>query len=88
MTTEKAPHYFTIKQQEAFAKMNDESNPEFTFNGTDSKILSMIAKGEIDAKAMAMKALADSGLDHDGNWVGFKRAKAIFEAAVVQNIKL
>ena len=85
--SEKAPCYFTVDQMITFPKMADEKNPEFTFQGTDSQILSMIVKGEIDPVAMAWKTLADRGLDHCGEWVGFDQAKRIFEASVCQNLR-
>jgi len=83
----KAPHYFTLEQMATFDNMHDEENPTFTFQGTDSQILSMIVKGEIDPTAMAWKELANRGLDHCGEWVGFDQARRIFETSVVQNMK-
>lgn len=80
--------HFTIAQKERFAKMDDERNPEFTFNCTDTSILVMIAKGEIDARAMAWYTLAQNGLDQNGEWVGFDKAEKIFAANVSQNIKI
>jgi len=82
------PHYFSLEQQKDFSKMDDETNPECTFDKINSNILSMIVKGEIDPVAMAWKTLADRGLDHCGEWVGFDQAKRIFEACVVQNIRI
>lgn len=86
--TKKAPHYFTLEQMATFDNMSDDKSPNFTFQGTDSQILSMIVKGEIDPVAMAWKELANRGLDHCGEWVGFNQASKIFEASVVQNMKL
>jgi len=80
--------YFTLEQQEEFSQMDDESNPEFTFSCTNNNILVLIATGQIDARAMAWKTLADKGLDEKGNWVGFDQARRIFEANVSQNIKI
>jgi len=85
--SKKAPCYFTIEQMATFDKMADDSNPTYTFNMTDSKILSMIVNDQIDPKAMAWKELASRGLDHCGEWVGFDQARRIFEASVCQNLK-
>lgn len=50
----------------------DELNPELVFNTTYTAILVAIAKGEIDAKELAIKQLNDRGLDINGKWIGFK----------------
>lgn len=50
----------------------DELNPELVFNATYTAILVAIAKGEIDAKELAIKQLNDRGLDINGKWIGFK----------------
>lgn len=80
--------HFTLEQKERFAKLDDERNPEFTFAATDTSILVMIAKGEINAKAMACYQLAQNGLDMNGNWVGFKKAENIFAATFCQYLKI
>jgi len=54
----------------------DNENPDFMFNGVWTTLLSQIAKGEIDANFYARKELANRGLDLNGNWIGFKAAKA------------
>lgn len=53
---------------------NDE-NPAFLFSNTYTKLLSMIAKGEIDPVWLAKKALAGRGLDKNGLWIGFNAAE-------------
>ena len=37
-------------------------------------LLRALACGEIDAREVAAKLMADRGLDRDGKWVGFARA--------------
>jgi len=55
---------------------SDDLNPDFIFNGVFTALLTRIAKGEIDANFYARKELANRGLDLNGNWIGFKAAKA------------
>ena len=57
--------------------MSDEKNPAYTFNLTDSDILSMILNGKIDAFELASLAMAGRGNDANGMWVGFKEAKRL-----------
>lgn len=54
----------------------DEINPKFLFSQTSHVLLMRIAKGEIDPKQAAIVELANRGLDQDGRWVGFRKAKA------------
>lgn len=42
-----------------------------------TKVLAAAARGEIDLNQMARKELASRGLDDQGVWVGFPRAKQI-----------
>jgi hypothetical protein len=37
-------------------------------------LLQAMANGEIDAREVAAKLMADRGLDSEGQWVGFERA--------------
>lgn len=37
-------------------------------------LLKAMAKGEVDAQAVAAQLMAGRGLDRDGRWVGFERA--------------
>lgn len=53
------------------ATPTDDLNPELVFNATYTAILVAIAKGEIDAKELAINQLNNRGLDIDGKWVGF-----------------
>ena len=42
-----------------------------------TKVLAAAARGEIDLNQLARKELASRGLDDQGAWVGFPRAKQI-----------
>ncbi len=52
----------------------DELNPQYMFQTTAIKLLSQIAKGEIDAVDLAKRELASQGRDINGVWVGFGKA--------------
>lgn len=55
-------------------ELPDDLNPEYLFSLTHSKLLCKIATGEINAKHLARKQLADRGLDLEGKWIGFDAA--------------
>jgi hypothetical protein len=42
-----------------------------------TKVLSAVARGELDLNRLAREELAARGLDDKGVWVGFDRAKQI-----------
>ena len=44
----------------------------------ESKILSSVAKGEIDLNLLAQEELSNRGLNSQGEWVGFEKANEIF----------
>jgi hypothetical protein len=50
--------------------MRDNQNPAFTFQGTDTKLLSQIARGEINAQELAKRELESRGMDINGKWAG------------------
>jgi hypothetical protein len=56
-------------------QLPDDLNPEFLFNGTANKLLSQIIKGQIDPVLLAKQQLANRGLDSEGKWIGFTKAK-------------
>lgn len=58
---------------------DDDKNPDYTFQVTDSDILAMAARGKIDLNQIARKELSQRGLDHHGNWVGFDESNRIYE---------
>lgn len=43
-----------------------------------TELLKAMAKGEVDAQAVAARLMAGRGLDRDGKWVGFEAASAIW----------
>lgn len=45
----------------------------------DVRLLSAIARGEVDATRMARQALANRGLNSAGKWVGFQKAQALVD---------
>lgn len=40
-----------------------------------NKVLAAVARGEIDLNLLARKELAGRGLDNQGIWIGFDRAR-------------
>jgi hypothetical protein len=40
-----------------------------------TKVLAAVARGELDLNLLARKELAGRGLDNQGIWIGFDRAK-------------
>ena len=41
----------------------------------DTKVLAAVARGEIDLNLIAREEMAARGLDRDGKWVGFDKAR-------------
>ncbi len=60
-----------------FANRSDEENPAFIFSMTSNKVLSDAIKGEFDLVYMVRRELANRGMDSDGKWVGFEKAKEV-----------
>jgi len=56
---------------------SDEVNPDFLFQGTATDLLLAAASGMIDPVMFARRELANRGLDANGTWVGFDRAREI-----------
>ena len=54
---------------------NEDTNPRFLFSTTNNNLVLRIATGELDAKDLAQKNLADQGLGRNGQWVGFDQAE-------------
>lgn len=42
-----------------------------------SKVLAAVARGEIDLNRIAREEMASRGLDQNGKWVGFDKAREI-----------
>jgi hypothetical protein len=47
----------------------------------DVKVLTAVARSELDLNAVARRELANRGLDRDGKWVGFAKAAQIADGA-------
>jgi len=58
-------------------ELSDEENPNYMFSLTATSILTDIANGHIDPVRFAKQELANRGLDENGEWVGFEKAKKI-----------
>lgn len=46
----------------------------------DTDLLSAIARGDVDAQALARRVLANRGLNGAGKWVGFDKARRLADA--------
>jgi hypothetical protein len=55
----------------------DDDNPSFIFSLTSTKLLTEALKGDFDIIYLVRKELTNRGLDQNGQWVGFDRAKEI-----------
>lgn len=66
-------------QPELFANRSDDENPTYIFGSTSNKVLVDALKGEFDLTYMVRRELANRGLDSDGKWVGFEKAKEIHQ---------
>jgi len=63
--------------RQEIASGQDELNPAFLFQTTRESLLLAIAGGLIDSLDLARRELASRGLDANGTWVGFDRAREI-----------
>lgn len=63
--------------QQQLADRSDSNNPAFTFSCTNTALLLAMADGVIDPVDLAKAELANRGLDADGVWCGFDRAREI-----------
>lgn len=43
-----------------------------------TELLNAMAKGEVDARVIAAQLMASRGLDREGKWVGFEKAKEVW----------
>jgi len=78
-TTGEPCDYKAFLQAAEAGTIKDDENPVLLFSTTWTSLLSQIAKGEIDAQQLARFELANRGLDLEGNWIGFKAAKAAYK---------
>jgi hypothetical protein len=63
--------------QAELTNAQDATNSAFTFSCTSNALLLAIADGILDANELARQELANRGLDADGVWCGFDRAREI-----------
>jgi hypothetical protein len=66
-----------IEAQIADPNVGDLQNPTFLFSTIATDLLLAITSGLIDPVSLAHEQLANRGLDADGNWCGFDRAREI-----------
>jgi len=63
--------------QEELASGRDETNPAYLFSTTATSLLLAIVDGLVDPVRLAHEQLANRGLDEDGAWCGFERARQV-----------
>lgn len=64
-------------------QLPDDENPKHSLSGFDSKSLGKLATMKPEhAKAHAHQELANRGLDAEGNWQGFDKAKALHAPSI------
>ena len=56
---------------------NDDLNPNYMFQTTANTLLVQALSGEYNILEMVRKELANQGLDTQGKWVGFAKAKEV-----------
>jgi hypothetical protein len=56
---------------------HDATSPAFLYSVTSTSLLLAVASGLLDPVLLARRELAYRGLDADGTWVGFDRARQI-----------
>jgi hypothetical protein len=66
-----------IEAQIADPNVSDLQNPTFLFSCIATDLLLAITSGLIDPVQLAHEQLANRGLDADGQWAGFDRAREI-----------
>ncbi len=65
--------------------MNKQRSDDFTHDGlgfmplVEVRGLVAVARFRLDLNDLACQELADRGLDHRGKWVGFPKAREIYE---------
>ena len=58
-----------------FDGRDDALDPRFIFNSTATQLLTEALNGEFDLNYLVRRELANRGLDEEGNWIGFDKAK-------------
>ena len=59
--------------------MKDDLNAKFMFQGIDTSLLLDALKGKINANDLMKNELANRGIGPKGTWVGFDKAKTLWE---------
>jgi len=60
-----------------YSDRDDDQNPDFLFHTTSIVVLVEALRGDFDLKYMIRRELANRGLDQNGKWVGFDKAKEL-----------
>lgn len=60
-----------------YANRKDDENPQFIFSMTSDKVLVEALNGDFDLVYMVRRELANRGLDQNGKWIGFDKAKEL-----------
>jgi len=66
-----------LKLSSNFENRPDDINAKFIFSTTATALLVEALKGGFDLKHLIRQELANRGVDGNGNWVGFDKAKEI-----------
>jgi hypothetical protein len=66
-----------LEAQLADPSISDQQNPAYLFSLTATDLLLAAVSGMIDPALLARRELANRGLNQDGSWVGFDRARQI-----------
>jgi len=64
----------TIPENE---EIRDSENPDYAFQGFDTKLLVSFADPKVDVHYYIRKELANRGLDNKGFWIGFEASKKL-----------
>ena len=62
-----------------FDGREDELDPRYIFNMTATQLLTEALKGEFDITYLIKRQLANRGLDREGKWIGFDKAKELHQ---------
>ena len=60
-----------------FDGREDALDPRYIFNSTATQLLTEALNGEFDLNYLVRRELANRGLDEEGNWIGFDKAKKL-----------
>jgi len=68
-----------LKTASFTGEVSDDNNPLFAFSTMTNELLTAFAKGKYDIDFFLRNELASRGLNINGQWIGFKAAKAEFK---------